>query len=443
MSHFKIKYLLISLLGFFWLEGFSQAPTTKTLPEIWDLAACLQYAKDNNIQVKNLKLDKQSAEQNQILAKAAVLPDLSGSASQSFNHYNLSSGSSSSINASGSYGLNSTWTLYQAGYLKMDIQQKDLSVQSANYNILETENDITLQITQAYLSILLDKESIIYNKDLVATSVAQLEQAQRLYDAGATARKNVVQLEAQLASDQYNLTASENAERQDKITLKQLLQLPELETFDIVKPDTIVTDQVISELSAVQEYALANRPEVKNAALQIQIADLNLSKAKSSYLPTITLGTGIGTSYANDPSYNALQQFNNNFHQQANINLSIPIFTKKRNQTNVALANIASEKAQLAYEDTRTSLSLATEKAFINAQNTKNQLTAASEQLKYNEEAYRIASEELEIGELDIVNFYQQRNLYVQALQSNIQAKYNAVLAAKIYEFYIGVPINL
>lgn len=443
MSHFKIKYLLIPLLGFFWLEGFSQAPATKTVPEVWDLAACLQYAKDNNIQVKNLKLDKQSAEQNQILAKSAILPDLSGSASQSFNHYNLNSGNSTSINASGSYGLNSTWTLYQAGYLKMDIKQKDLAVQSANYDILETENDITLQITQAYLSILLDKESIIYNKDLVATSLAQLEQAKRLYDAGATARKNVVQLEAQLASDQYNLTASENAERQDKITLKQLLQLPELENFDIVKPDTIVTDQVNPELAAVQEYALANRPEAKNAALQIQMANLNLGKAKAGYLPTITLSAGIGTSYANDPTYNALQQFDNNFHQQANINLSIPIFTKKRNQTNVALANIASEKAQLAFENTQTTLSLATENAFINAQNSKNQLVAATEQLKYNEEAYRIASEELEIGEVDIVNFYQQRNLYVQALQSNIQAKYNAVLAAKIYEFYIGVPINL
>ncbi|HUH20016.1 TolC family protein [Albibacterium sp.] len=443
MSRFKIKFLIIALLGFFWLEGFSQAPTTKTLPEVWDLAACLQYAKENNIQLQNLKLDKQSAEQNQILAKAAVLPDLSGSASQSFNHYNLSSGSSSSINASGSYGLNSTWTLYQAGYLKMDIQQKDLAVQSANFNILQTENDITLQITQAYLNILLDKESIIYNRDLVATSIAQLEQAQKLYDAGATARKNVVQLEAQLASDQYNLTASENAERQDKITLKQLLQLPELANFEIVKPDTIITDQILPELSDVQEYALANRPEIKNAALQIQIADLSLGKAKAGYLPTITLSTGMGTSYANDPTYNALQQFTNNFHQQASINLSIPIFTKKRNQTNVALANIASEKAQLAYEDTRTSLSLTTENAFINAQNSKNQLAAAAEQLKYNEEAYRIANEELELGEVDIVDFYQQRNLYVQALQSNIQAKYNALLAAKIYEFYIGEPINL
>jgi outer membrane protein len=443
MSHFKIKYLLIPLLGFFCLEGFGQAPATKTLPEVWDLAACLQYAKDNNIQAKSLKLDKQSAEQNQILARAAVLPDLSGSASQSFNHYNLSSVNSSSINAAGSFGVNSTWTLYQGGYLNMDIQHKDLAVQSANYNILETENDLTLQITQAYLSILLDKESIIYNRDLVETSMAQLEQARRLYDAGATARKNVVQLEAQLASDQYNLTASENAERQDKITLKQLLQLPELESFDIVRPDTIVTDQIIPELADVQEYALANRPEVKNAALQIQIAELNLGKAKTGYLPTITLSTGMGTNYVNNAGYNALQQFDNNFHQQANINLSIPIFTKKRNQTNVALANIATEKAELAFENTRTTLSLATENAFINAQNSKNQLAAAAEQLKYNEEAYRIANEELEIGEVDIVDFYQQRNLYVQALQSNIQAKYNAVLAAKIYEFYIGVPINL
>ncbi|SEB00349.1 TolC family protein [Pedobacter hartonius] len=444
MLNLTIKSLLLLFLSFSCIRGFSQDTTGKSVPPIWDLETCLQYAKSNNITLKNLRLDTKSAEQDKLLAKSAVLPDLYGSGSLSYNHYNRNTnGSTSAINSSGSYGLSSAWTLYQGGYLKTDIKQKDLSVQSANYNVLVSENDITLQITQAYLNILVDKESIIYNKDLVKTSTAQLAQAQRRFDAGTVAKKVVIQFDAQLATDRYNLTAAENAERQDKITLRQLLQLGDARDFDVLKPDTVLSDAPIPSLMTVQKYALENRPEVKGAELAVRIADLDLTKAKSGYLPTLSLGAGIGTSFANDPTYNTFRQFDNNFYQQAGLTLTVPIFTKRQNKTNVAKARIAIDQSRNTLENTKTTLALTTEKAYITVQNSKTQFTSATEQLKYNQELYRISNEELRIGTANVYDFYQQRNLYVQALQSFIQAKYNAALAARIYEFYLGVPIKL
>ncbi|MBB5636636.1 outer membrane protein [Pedobacter cryoconitis] len=444
MSQLTIKSLLFLFLVFSYLRGFSQDTTAKEIPVIWDLATCLQYAKQNNIQLKTLRLTTESAKQDELQSKSALLPNLSGSASQSFNHYNLNTnGTTNAINSSGAYGLSSSWTLYKGGYLKTDIKQKDLAVQSANYTVLSTENDITLSITQAYLSILLDKESIVYNKELVKTSNAQLAQTQHLFNAGTAAKKDVAQFEAQLAGDNYNLTTAENAERQDKITLKQLLQLPATHNFDIVKPDTVISGEPIPDLQTVQQYALQNRPEVKNAELGVRISGYDLDKAKSGYLPTLTLGAGIGTSYANDPTYNAFKQFDNNFYQQGGLTLSIPIFTNRINKTNVAKAKIEMAQSTLALENTKTTLALTTEKAYITTQNAQSQLASAIEQLKYNTEVYRIATQELKIGVFNIVAFYQQRNLYVQAMQSYIQSKYNAALAAKIYAFYLGVPIKL
>lgn len=444
MARSIIKILLFLFPAFTALEAFSQDTTPKALPAVWDLETCLQYAKRNNIQLNTLRLTKKSTEQDQLLAKAAVLPDLYGTASQNFNHNNPASNNSGNfINTSGSLGLSSSWTLYKGGYLKTDIQQKGLAVQSANYNILESENDITLQITQAYLGILVDKESIIYNQDLVKTSQAQLEQTQRRFKAGSAAQKDVAQFEAQLAADQYNLTNAQNAERQDKVTLKQLLQLPASPDFDVIRPDTIVSAQAIPDLATVQQYALQNRPEVKNAELGIQISNLDLAKARSGYLPSLTLGAGISTNYANDPNYNVFHQFDNNLYQQIGLTLSVPIFTKRLNKTNVEKAKIEIDQSRLNLENTKTTLALTTEKALINAQNTQKQFTAATAQLKYNTEVYRIANEELKIGAANVVTFYQQRNLYVQALQSYIQAKYNAILASRIYEFYLGVPIKL
>jgi len=451
MKNKMIRNCILCLLCFSGATVFAQDNTNFPDSIVWDLKKCLEYAYQNNITLNSLRLSKQSTEQEFLLSKAAVLPDLYGSASQTFNHYNSTNNvdntttgnRNSDFRVSGSLGLNSSWTLYQGGYLRSDIKQKDLSVQSANFSILENEEDISLQITQSYLNILLDKESIVYAQDLVKTSIAQLEQARQRFSAGAIARKDVAQLQAQLANDQYTLTSALNAERQDKLSLKQILQLPTEVNFDVVKPDSITALNPVSSLKEVQHYALQNRPEVKNSLLGIEIAKLSLDKALAGYKPSLSLGGNIGTDYITGNNYSTFNQFDRNLNQQLGINLSIPIFTNRLNKTNAALARIAIDQAQLNFKETTTVLSQTVEQAYINVQNAQSQYSSAEEQLKFASEVYRIANEELRLGAADITDFYLQRNQYIQALQANIQAKYNAALAVKIYQFYIGEPLTI
>ena len=193
----KLKHIIllfIMLSGFNRLHAQDSTLIGKTIK--WDLVKCIDYAKKNNIQINTLRLTQQISQQEYLLSKAARLPDLSGSASQNLEHskangvYNSSTNTSSGsgFTASGSYGLSSNVTLYNGNYISNNIQQKNLSVQSANLNIIQQENDITLQITQAYLTILLDKENIIYDSDLVNTTQAQVKLEQQRYDVGSVAR---------------------------------------------------------------------------------------------------------------------------------------------------------------------------------------------------------------------------------------------------------------
>lgn len=434
-----VKKLIFCFICLMCFRADAQDTSATDLPGVWDLQTCLNYARKNNIQINSLRLSKKSSEQNLLLARAAVLPDLYGSANQTLRHVETGGGSSS-----GSYGLSTSWTLYNGGYLKTNIRQQDLLMQQANLSVLKQENDLTLQITQAYLNILLDKESVVYSRDLVYTSTAQLEQARERYKAGSIARRDVVQFEAQLANDQYTLTSSENAQRQDLLALKQLLQLPHETNMDIAKPDTVIAEVVIPSLEQVRHYALQNRPEVKNSELGLQSAQLGLDKAQAGYKPALTVGANLGTSYAGNSSYNAsLGQLSDNFSQQIGVTLSVPIFTKRTNKTNVELAKINIDQANLTLKNTRTVLSQTVEQAYINAVNAQSQYKAAAKQFQYSKEVYRIANEELRLGAANIYDFYQQRNSYVQALQQYIQAKYNAALSVGIYDFYSGIPVKL
>jgi outer membrane protein len=453
MSGKRISILLLFSL-FYGLKLRAQDSTLMGKSIKWNLEQCISYAKKNNIQINILRLSQLTSQQEYLLAKAARLPNLSGSASQNFTHSNSSYGKvdangnviasrgGSGLTASGSYGLNSSFTLYNGNAINNTINQKNLDVQSANLNIIQQENDITLQITQAYLAVLLDKENIIFYTDQVSTSKAQVKLEQQRYDVGSVARSALIQLQAQQATDQYTLVNSKNSERGDLLTLKELLVLPSEADFDIMRPDTIVRADTVTAFHTVEQIALNTRPEVKNGELGLKIAQYGVDIARAGYKPSLTAGASLNSSYVSGQG-DFPTQLDNNFNQQIGFTLSVPIFTRRVVKTQVEEAKIQVDQAQLNLNNTKITLSQNVERAFINVENARSQYNAASEQFKYNKESYRIASEQLKVGVANTVDFLVQKTLFTQAQQAFIQAKYNELLTLKIYDFYRGIPIKL
>jgi outer membrane protein len=443
----KIKAIIILLSVFLPALLYAQDTTLRHLPANWTLEECIAYAKKNNIQINTLRLNTSSAEEDLKGSKAAILPDLSGSVSQNIlngKNTNTSTGVfQPNTNFSSSYGLSSSITVYNGGFLKNDIKSKQLALQSSNLSVQETENDITLSITQAYLNILLAGETITYLKEVISTSLEQLKQGQQRFDAGSISRKDFVQLEAQAASDQYNLVNANNNYRLNIVILKQLLQLPSSYTFAVYVPDTIIVQQAYPPLDSAQSTAQNIRPEVKNGELGIQLAQTNLELLKAAVKPTVSVGAGLATAYSGNQNNKYASQLNNNFYQSLGLTVGIPIYSRRVNKTNIDKAQIQIEQASLSLLNTQTVLNQQVEQSYINLQNAQAQYAAATEQLKANEESYKITNAELQFGAINILDLQLEKNLYIQALQAFTQAKYTAVLYNKIYAFYTGVPVTL
>jgi outer membrane protein len=434
--------VFIFLMGI--LTGTLHAQDSTGKPAAWTLQSCLDYAKKYNIQLNSLRLTEKTAEQNYLLSKAARQPNLTGGVGLTYTHNGsavVNSFQQSSFN--NSFSLSSGVTLYNGGYISDDIRQKNLEIESANLNILQSENDITLQITQAYLGILLAKENVVYVQDLVNTTTAQVDQGRKEYEAGSIARNAYIELQAQLATDKYNLVTAQSSVRLNKVTLKQLLQLPFQDSFDIVSPDTIMSKEAVASLDTAVATALRTRPEVKNAELGIDISRLDLAKAKTGYLPVLSASAQIGSAYSSSNSTDYFKQQDNSFFQQVGLTLSVPIFTRRSVKTAVENARIEIDQSKLSLLNTRTSLALTIEQAYINVINAQGQYDAAVEGLKANQESFRIAGEQLKVGATNIVDYLQQKTLYTQAFQVYLQAKYNAALSVRIYDFYMGIAVKL
>jgi outer membrane protein len=112
-------------------------------------------------------------------------------------------------------------------------------------------------------------------------------------------------------------------------------------------------------------------------------------------------------------------------------------------KTSVENAKIQIEQSKLTLLGNQTTLSQTIEQAYINVLNAQSQYDAAVEELSANQEAYRVASEELKVGAVNLVAYLQQKTLYTQAFQNYVQAKYNSALSIEIYDFYMGIAVKL
>ena len=419
----------------------------------WSIQTCFQYAIENNIDINTAKLNELSSIQEVNLAKGSRIPNLYGTLNNNFTNGKTDvSGNGNYENqlvSTGNYSLNSALVLWNGNYINTNIHQKNLVSKTYSLLVEQSKNNLVLIITQDYLSILLAKENLKYITDLVTTSQSRLKQGQQLYEAGSTAKISVLQLQAQLASDEYLKIQTENTIRQNILALKQILQLPTSVSFDIETPNNLEVIVLATPLETVQNNANQNFPEIKIGEMNKEISNLNITKAKASFLPTLTANAGIGTGYnaiLNNSTYtssNYYTQTGNNFYQQIGLTLSIPLLTNQINKTNLEKSRIGFKQSDFNLRNTKLVLSQQVELAYLNATNAQEAYQSANQQLISVTESYRILNEEFNLGGINAFDLLQQKNQYLQAIQAFTQSKYTAILQQKIYDFYNGTKIQL
>ncbi len=374
-------------------------------------------------------------EQDLLQAKKAKYPNLNACISQGILAVNGNNGLNVNGIPSQNIAASSSMTLYRAGYIRNNEASKNLLVQMADLSVQEDQNNITLNITQAYLNILMAEENIVALQEILTTTKTQLKQGDQLYKAGSISKLNYLQIQAQVAQDEYNLVAAQNNLRTYIVNLKQILQLPTDYDFQIVKPESITVDENFKTLSEVQNMAQNQRPEVKYGELNIENSKTNLKMAQPSILPTLSLTGSISSNYVyNNGNY--FNQLRNNFFLPIGLSLGIPIYNNRIYRIAIEKSKIEIQQANLDLLNTKTVLNQQIEQAYISLQNSVLQYESASRQMDLNKQSYDIVTAQMKLGSIDYVQLQQQRLTYIQSIQNFLQAKYSAVLNEQIYEFY-------
>lgn len=423
----------------------------------WTLEDCISYAIENNITLKQARLQKQSATEDTHQAAAAFLPTLSASTNQSLGYRPWQDAGTSTVTNgvvnskvdktyyNGSYGVNASWTVWSGGQRTNQFRLSRLSEQQAEMSIDETANSIQEKIAQLYVQILYMREAIAVNRQSLLTSKKNEERGQQMVEVGKMSKADLAQLTAQRAADEYSVVEGESNLANYKLQLKQLLEITGDESFDIAVPPTTDAQALaaIPSLTSVYESALANRPEIQSALLGLKSSDLQVKIAKAGWLPTVSLTGGIGTS-TNSLSANSWgNQIKTNFDASAGVGVSIPISDGRKTKTSVNKAQLQREQAQLDLIDKQKKLYSTIEGFWLDAQTNQQKFRTATSTVESEQQSYDLLSEQFQLGLKNIVELMTGKDKLLQAQQNKLQSKYVTILSLQLLKFYQGEEMKI
>ena len=446
----------MTIRGFLVAAALSSACNTLLAQDQWSLQQCLDYAMANNIELKQGELSIEESEASLSQGKGNLFPSLSFSTNHSLNWrpwsqstVNLSGGTltqtQSDVSYNGSYSLSAQWTIWDGGKKYKNVDVYELNTEQSRLQQVQTANSIEEQIMQYYVQILYQTEAVVVADSTLSTAILQRDRARAMVEAGKMAKVELAQLEAQVAQDEYSLVSNQTALANYKLQLKQILELPAGQDFDVATPD-VADDKVLEPIpdkDEIYQQALASRPEVKLSQLSIQQADLQEDLARRGFYPTLSMSAGVQTSHSSMSDDGVGAQLKKNVNNSLGLSLSIPILDGRSNRTNKAKAKIQKQESELSLLNSQKDVYKQVESYWLNATSAQRQYIAAKANVQSSADSYDLVSEQFRLGLKNIAELTTGKNNLMQAQQQLLQCKYTALMDIAMLRFYAGQGLNL
>lgn len=410
----------------------------------WTLRSCLDYAIENNIQLKKSRVNELSGLEDTERAKAQLFPSLSASVTQGYVNY-PSSDVDKNNSYSGNYSINANWTVFDGGQRNKAIKQQKLQNEMDKLSTEQGEDDIQIAIVQTYMQVLYAMESVRINENTVETSKAQRDRAEELYKAGSISLVDFSQLESQYSTDKHQLVVAQTSLDNYKLQLKQLLELDITQDIELSLSD-IEETWVLAPLpdkQVIYTTSLAVMPQIKSSELSLENAELEKQKAKASYWPTISMNAGVGTGHLSGTNYSFGNKIWNNFNESFGITIKIPIFTNRENKTAYNKAKLAITTSQLELINSQKELLKTVEGIYLDATSAQSQYLSAKERLSYVQQSFKLTEEQFFLGMKNTLEMLTEKNNLLSAQQEVLQSKYMAIMSIQLLNIYQKKPVNL
>jgi len=475
-------YTKISLIIWLVTSTIGNTQTKK-----WSLTACIKHAFENNISIKNSKLELENSRLNKKDAIGSFLPSISTSSTHSWSiglNQNIITGTlENQTTQFTAVNLSSNITIYNGLRNLNQLHRSNLEILANTYQIENMKDDISLLIVNSFLQILFNKEQLQVYIAQLELSKQELNRTMEFVKAGILPDGEILELKANIKSQEQNVIDTENAVLLSRINLAQTLLINDYDNFDIINNinslyDTSILNKPIKDILKSAKERTYN---LKISETNVKLAEYDLKLAQGLQLPTLSgfynyntratysdqivgitnipngTNTPIGfventgdivlspnvtsTPVIQEPD-KLFDQFSFNDGHSFGLNLSIPILNGFSYTNDVKRKKINIERFKNELKQTNLDLETKIHQALNDAKGALKTFEAASSTLDARQEAFNYSRERYALGLLNAFDFNQAQNKYEEAQSTLIRAKLDYIFKSKILEFYFGIPIT-
>ncbi|UYQ93034.1 TolC family protein [Chitinophaga horti] len=454
----------------------------------WSFERCVAFALEHNLTIKQSVLQKRLAElvyqQNQL----SQLPTLNAGADIGYNFGRSINPTTNSFDNttlfSSGLSLSAGANLFNFFRVQNNIKGSRYEMEASNFLLERARNDMSFNIANAFLQILLANEQVKIGESQVALSTSQLENTKKLVAAGSVPESNQADLEAQLARDSSTLVTARNQAVISVLTLKAILNLDFNIPFEPEVPANIKTTPVLDIAQTAPEMvfsaALSNQPQTKADRANVMASERYLAAARALQYPSLRAAGSLGTNYASTsqevfgaPVFNGFDtiaavnvggseygvyqpsygfntrktpfgtQIGNNFRQYIGLSLNIPILNGWANRSAVLRAKIDVENRELTQAVNRQQLRQDVYTAHANAAAALQKFHAAESTERASQKAFDFATKRYNVGLMNSVEYITTQTNLNKAQIDKVSALYDYIFKIKLLEFYRDQKITL
>ena len=434
--------LYIGCLAFGSLNCLMASAQTKT----WELDSCMAYAVEHATDVKREVVNARQRKQDYQKAVTDFLPSVAGGVQ---GQYAWGRNIDPETNT---YNHVTTFNNYYQLYASLNVfdgfatinafKQAKLARAYSTTAMQKVRDDKTIDVMQKFVDAAYAEASIQLASDKLAESKRLLGKMQRLYELGEKGRPDVVQMESQVAEDEYNLTHQKHVAQQCLLTLKSAMNFPVEEELRLVTNGKQVNESFPINHETVYQNFLNASPDVKSAEYEVEKARYDYKIAKGRLLPSLSLSGGISTNFYRNLSQGGqyesfASQFRNNRGEYLALTLSIPIYNnvawhnvkKARNDWQLALVNLEEIKRKLHDNIAQ---------AVMDAEEYAKELEQMDKKVASDSLAYYMSSRKFEEGMLSTFDLHTAAQTLLESRIKQLQMQMLLVIKQRLVDYYQG-----
>ena len=421
---------------------------TASAQELWSLEQCMAYAADHASSVIQARWDVASATATRNEALADFFPSISAQVGTQFSWGRNIDPETNTYNDittfNNGYGIYASLTLFDGG-VTLNRYRQARNERKRYLNAVEMKrDDSAIAAMMAFADVLYYQNSIKIAEDKLTQSEGMLTLTKAQEELGLKGIPEVVEAEANVASDRYSLVHQQNLFDQAMLTLRSAMNFPADQSLTIDTVNHTIIEMIANDSpESIYLSALATNPKVLNARMQVKSSKYSFNAAKGYLMPNLSLNAGISTSYFKNLSgeYSTPmfgEQFRNNRGEYIAATLSIPIFNGLSNISGKNRAKYAYEQAKELLSEQQRRLHDDIVAAVMDRDGYAMEIKSLKTKVEADAEAYRLNTRKYEEGLLSLIDLQLSANTYYSSRVELLQKQMLYLLKDKLVEYYKG-----